>query len=207
MPVGSGILGSSSIGQVEIERGEVSRIGRVQTRRAGCGEGDLDPGDIAAPCDLARIREPWFGGKSIVGHNDFSAESFGRDDAQRRFRKDGIMHDGEVPDDGTLMVPAMDAIALGVENDVVADDGIGGGLDAVVAGVPDDIPLDDIGCFPVGIIDDDAGIICVVDDIVADDVSVASVFDLDAISLADRPALEIVDVIVLDHGVENVAVG
>ena len=117
------------------------------------------------------------------------------------------MNDGEVANDRALMVAAVNTIALGVEDDVVADDGVGGGLDAVVAGVPDDVSFDDVGCFSVGVVDDDARIVGVVDDVVGDDIAVTAVFEFDAVALADGTAFEVVDVVVRDDGVENVAVG
>jgi len=100
-----------------------------------------------------------------------------------------------------------DALAVVVEDDVVADDGISCGLNAVVASVPNDVALDDVGSFAVGVVNDDAGVVGVVNDIVADDVAVAAVFEFDAVALAYGAAFEIVDVVVLDDGVENIAVG
>lgn len=117
------------------------------------------------------------------------------------------MDDCEVSDDGALVIAAVDALSFGIVDDIVANDGIGGGLDAVVAGVPNDVSLDDIGGLAVGVVDDDAGVVGVVDHVVADDVSVASIFELDSVALGDGATFQIMDVVVCDDGVENVAIG
>lgn len=104
------------------------------------------------------------------------------------------------------MVAAVDAVALGVEDEVVADDGIGGGLNTVVAGVPNHVSLNDVGWIAIGVVNDDAGVVRVVDNVVANDISVAAVLEFDPVALADRAAFEIMDIVILDDGIEEVAV-
>ena len=77
----------------------------------------------------------------------------------------------------------------------------------MVAGIPDSIALNDVRCLPVRVIDDDAGVVGVVDDVVADDVIKAAVLEFDAVSLTDSVAFQIVDIIILDNGVVDVSVG
>ena len=146
-------------------------------------------------------------GEGVVGNQDGAAGFFGKGDAEGAFRKDGVVDDLQISNDRALVIARGDSFAAGIENDVVADDGIGGGLNAVVAGVPNDVALDDVGSLAVGVVDDDAGIVCIVNDVVADDVAVAAVLEFDAVALAYGAAFEIVDVVVLDDGVENIAVG
>lgn len=156
----------------------------------------VDPGEITGLGDLRMSGDSWFRCKGVVGDDDFSAECFGGEDTDRALGEDGVVNDGEVADEGTLMVAGVDAVALGVEDDVVADDGVSSGLDAVIAGVPDNVTLDDIGRFSVGIVNDDAGVVGVVDDVVADDVVVAAVLEFDPVALTDGASLEIVDVVI-----------
>ena len=105
------------------------------------------------------------------------------------------------------MIAGGDAFASGVVDDVVLYDGVGGGLDSVVAGVPNNVSFDDVGSLAVGVVDDDTGIVGIMNDIVADDIAVAAVLEFDPVALAHGSAFEIVDVIGLHDRIENVAVG
>ena len=116
------------------------------------------------------------------------------------------MDDRKVSNNGALVIAAVDAVALGVEDEVVADGGISGGLNTVVASVPNHVSLDDVGCLAICVVNDDAGVVGVVDDVVANDISVAAVLEFDPVALADGAAFEIMDVVVLDDGIKEVAV-
>ena len=93
------------------------------------------------------------------------------------------MNNFQVPNDGTLVVTAVDPVSVGLENDIVANDRIGGCLNPMVAGIPNDVPLDLVWRFAIGAVDDHTGIVRVVDDVVANDVVVRAVFQFDAVTL------------------------
>ena len=151
--------------------------------------------------------DTWFSGKGIVGDDYPAAEFFGWDDSYRTFGENGVVDDGKISHHRALVVSAVDALAFGFEDNVVSNDGIGGGLNAMIAGVPNDVTLDDVGGLSIGIIDNDSRVIGVVDDVVADDVPETPVFQFDTIALTHRSSFEVVNVIVLNDGIENIAVG
>ena len=61
--------------------------------------------------------------------------------------------------------------------------------------------------FPIRVVDNDPGILHVVDDVVADKVSPTSVFEFDAISLGGVWSVEVMQIIALDDPVKELGLG
>src|SRR5690606_14418730 len=133
----------------------------------------------------------------VVRDDDGPAHAADRD--ARAVADHGVVHDGQVRRPPGLVRLQPDAAA---EHDVVADDGVRRRLDPVVVRVPDYVGLDDVR-RPVAdrAVGQDAGVIRVVDDVVADDVARAPFLDLDAVALLDVGPVRVVDVIPLADAV------
>ena len=78
------------------------------------------------------------------------------------------------------MVTRVNPRPFAIEYQVVSDDGVGGRLNAIVRRVEDEVALDYARRFSIRVVDNDPGILHAVDDIVADEVSPASIFEFDA---------------------------
>ncbi len=191
---------------VEIIDGLVLGISRSDAGgvRAGIPFGCLT--NVTTAGDHRIFRDSQGPAECVVCDQQGAAEFFRGDDPQAGFGEDGVVGDGQVSNDCALVVAAVDAVAFGVEDEVVADDGVCCGLNAVVAGVPNHVSFDDVGCLAIGVVNDDAGVVRVVDNVVANDISVAAVLEFDPVALTDRAAFEIMDVVVLDDGIKEVAV-
>lgn len=181
-------------------------VGRSDTRGGGAGIPLGCFANITNAGDHRIFRDSQGSAECVVCDQQGAAEFFRGDDPQAGFGEDGVVGDGQVSNDCALVVAAVDAVALGVEDEVVADGGISGGLNTVVASVPNHVSLDDVGCLAICVVNDDAGVVGVVDDVVANDISVAAVLEFDPVALADGAAFEIMDVVVLDDGIKEVAV-
>ena len=81
---------------------------------------------------------------------------------------------------------ARDPVRAGAENDVVLDHRIRRPLDSVVPTSPHHIPLDDIlRTVPVGTVPEDAGVVGVVNHVVADDASITAKLEFNTVALSE----------------------
>ena len=110
---------------------------------------------------------------------------------------DGVVHELEILRRRTLVRLRVETVAGTVEDDVIADDGIGSRLDTGRAAVPQDVAFDDVLRITRRAVDDDARPVRVVYDVVANNIGVRAELDLDAVAL--QGAQRIVNPVVFDQ--------
>ncbi len=117
------------------------------------------------------------------------------------------MHDGQRVRAVLLVRLARERRPRGAEDDdVVPDQRVRLPLDAVVAAGPHHVALDHVlRAVAGGAVAQDAGVVGVVDDVVADGRPVAAVLQLDAIALAHVAGVGVVHVVALDEAIAEAA--